>query len=329
MRVSRRTRIIVDQRGKIKTGYKGADGFPKKAGHFILKHPVTEEILFPELIEAYGEKPDRMVICFGSDLLEDVFNDDYNLWNKANTKTRTCNGELCTHVLNETIQGCKYAAGTQTECVCQHHNLFETDDKELKKLACKCDMYLKAYIFSPKTKKIINPLPYLFSCHSTNSADNIYSMLSRVKNLQGIPFELFLKKVTKNNLSFYIWNIIPVIIPENLLEYTMDRLPEASIPSSTAVQHEDEIVDEDEPEENVDKETGEVIESGTLFNGNYEHLQGHVKRIERCTFAKDVDEAFAVMLKINGLKKEDKEYLLKAVAKQKEFIRAVSERERT
>jgi len=231
MRVQRNraVRITVDPRGKIKTGYKGADDLPKKLSHFMLVHPVSNEVLFPELVEAYGEKPDRLIVCFPSDNLEDVFNDDYNLWTKTNTKRRTCNGEVCTHVLDETIAGQRYSAGTQTECVCEIHNLFETEDKDLKKLVCKCDMYLKAYIFSPKTKKVLNPLPYLFSCHSVNSADNIYSMLSRIKNLKGIPFEIFLKKVTKNNMSFYIWNIVPVIIPENLLEYSMDRLPAADV----------------------------------------------------------------------------------------------------
>lgn len=319
---NRNIRITVDPRGKIKTGYKGADGLPKKLDHFLMKHPVSGEVLFPELIEAYGEKPTKIMICFPSDNLEDVFNDDYNLWTKTETKRRSCNGELCTHVLDEVIQGKKYSAGSQSECVCEKHGLFDTEDKDLKKIVCKCDMYLKAYIFNPHTKKVLNPLPYLFSCHSTNSADNIHSMLARINKLKGIPFEVFLKKVTKNNRSFVIWNIVPVIITENLLEYRMDGLPEHREEVRQITESQEEIINED---------TGEVTEateanSETLFE-NFDHLHGHVMRLEKCTSSKSVDDAYAMMIKQNGLSKADKEFLLKATSKQKEFIREVTERE--
>lgn len=311
-RENRNIRITVDPRGKIKAGYKSNKGYPAKLDYFMLEHPETKEIIFPELIEAYGNKPQELIICFPSSNLEDVFNDDFNLWNKSNTKTRQCDGETCLHVLDEHIDGVKYAAGTTTECVCKHHELFTTDNKDLAKLKCKCDMYLKAYIINPKTDKVLNPLPYLFSCHSINSADNIFGMLSRIQDLKNIPFKISIKLVKKNNLSFPIWNIVPIIVTENLIEWKPELIAETS----------------EQPEENYNEDTGEVYEDkndSTLFNNeDYSHLQGQIARIKSCVTIDDVNKAFEVMIK--GLKVDEVKYLTENVILQhKEFIRKANQ----
>lgn len=266
MRINRNVRIVTDPRGKIKTGYKNKKGLPAKTDNFMLVNPETAEVIFPELLEAYGEKPTSFLICFPSDRLEDVFNDNYNLYGKNNTKKRTCDGVTCTHIINSNIKGIEYSAGTETECVCLKHNLFETD----KNSACKCDMYLKAYIFNPKTNKILNPLPYLFSSHSTNTADNIYFILSQIKNLKGIPFELTIKKVVKNDKSFTIWNIYPVIIPEDLLNYSAKEIsqPETKqIETSETLQIPElteQSTDQSENDSEIKKAIGELNDCITL-----------------------------------------------------------------
>ena len=262
MRINRNVRIVTDPRGKIKTGYKNKKGLPAKTDNFMLVNPETAEVIFPELLEAYGEKPTSFLICFPSDKLEDVFNDNYNLYGKNNAKKRTCDGVTCTHIIDATIQGTEYKAGTETECVCLKHNLFESD----KNNACKCDMYLKAYIFNPKTNKVLNPMPYLFSSHSINTADNIYFILSQIKNLKGIPFELKIKKVVKNDKSFTIWNIYPVIIPEDLLAYSAEALtqPETKQIETSEPLQISESTEQPENNSEIEKAIGELNDCITL-----------------------------------------------------------------
>jgi len=227
MRVNRRVKLNIDQRGKIKCGYKTEKGLPKSTFHFAIVHPETGETNFPELVELYGSEPTSIFITFPSNNIEDFFNDDYSLWQGNNTKRRTCNGETCTHIIEESILGVKYQAGTETECVCIKHGLFDTEDKDLKKLKCKCDVYLKAWILHPKTLKPISPTCYLFENHSANSADNIYGEFMtpdgqrKWAQLMGFPFVLSVKKVKKaDNTSYPILNLYPYIPTDRLIDYS-------------------------------------------------------------------------------------------------------------
>ncbi len=244
MRVNRKVKLNVDRRGKIKCGYRGNDGLPKKAYHFVIAHPETGETNFPELVEIYGTEPTSIFLAFPSNNIEDFFNDDFGLWQKNNTKRRSCNGEECTHIVDETIEGVKYSAGSVTECVCIKHGLFNALNKELKNIACKCDLYLKAWILHPETLRPISPTCYLFENHSTNSADNIYGEFftpegeRKWAQVMNIPFVLTVKKIKKaDNTTFPILNLYPYIPSDRLIDYSkamaLDVQGSKSLPVST------------------------------------------------------------------------------------------------
>ena len=227
MRKNYKKRIAVDTRKKITTGYKGKHTtkagkeveIPKKADHFVLHHPETGEVYFPELIEFYGEKPKEMFVMFPSDDYSEFFDDNFNLWTSTHNKRRQCDGETCLHVIDEEVKGTKYKAGTESECICEKFGLRQTEVKEEKAIACSCDMLLKAYILNPENSKVISPTCYMFYSGSINTADNLRSQLERFKRLSGIPFKLFLKEITRGDKTFVIWDIIPHLTPAQLIEY--------------------------------------------------------------------------------------------------------------
>lgn len=223
MRKNYKRRIAVDTRKKITTGYKGLSKngkeIPKKADHFVLMHPETGEVFFPELIEFYGEKPKEMYVMFPSDDYSEFFDDNFNLWTSTHNKRRQCDGETCLHVIDEEVKGVKYKAGTESECICEKFGLRESEVKEEKAIACSCDMLLKAYILNPENSKIISPTCYMFYSGSVNTADNLRSQLERFKRLSGIPFKLFLKEITRGDKSFVIWDIIPYLTPSQLIKF--------------------------------------------------------------------------------------------------------------
>lgn len=227
MRINRTTRVITDDR-KISTGYrstikktKHGVGLPVSCDHFVMIHPETGVVLFPELVDVYGDRPTEFFVTFPSSKLSDVFDDQYNLWNKANTKTRTCNGAECTHILNESVTIGKtthtFESGQITDCICEKFGLLDTENPDMKKYSCKLDCRLFAYIIHPDTFRLLNPLPYYFSHHSKHSADNLFSMLSQFPNLKDIPFRLSVTKKTTADRSFTIWKIVPDILPETLV----------------------------------------------------------------------------------------------------------------
>lgn len=205
---------------KIKTGYRGADDLPKKAYHFVVKHPITKEELIPEIVACYGIEPTRLYILFPSNEFEVFYNDTWSLWGKTNSKKRTCDGRRCTHIIDETINGKKYPAGTEDDCLCKKLGLHDTEDVELKKQACKVDMYLKAWVLNPHTGRLVNPTPYLFESHSYYTAMNIYDELKSAKYKQyfGIIFYLEVTKKKKGNITYPLWNIYPFIPTEKLIE---------------------------------------------------------------------------------------------------------------
>jgi hypothetical protein len=207
LRKDMRQRIACDQRGKIKTGMKAKNNqgkeYPKSLDYFNVD-------AFPELINVYGLKPDRLIVVFPSNAIDDFFQTEYNAWGGVETpiKKRVCDGEQCTHKTTETLGGVMYAAGSVTECICKK---FELSDKE----RCSAYMGMKAFIVHPDGK-IHNPICYLFESHSTNTADNLYSQILNTQHLTGgkligIPFVLTVKMIDTveagQKRKYPIWNI--------------------------------------------------------------------------------------------------------------------------
>lgn len=209
-----RARVMVDPRGKIKTGMKAKNSegkeYPKSLDHFNV-------VKFPELVEQYGEKPAAFVIQFPSNEPIDFFDCNYEHWSgrkkegEQGVLIRRCDGETCLHRINEEIAGKKYAAGEESRCVC-------LDMKEDDKKRCGYTAYLKAWIVSPQTGNIENPLCYLFETHSRNSGDAIYSALNDVRVLtngvlRGIRFSLSVRMVAGKEdakMKFPIWTLLPL-----------------------------------------------------------------------------------------------------------------------
>jgi len=179
-------RITVDNRGKISCGKKreGSE-LPQSLDYFDISD-------FPELMKWYGEKPKRLLVFFPTDNILDFFDTAYNVWYTTTAgrkgERRTCDGETCLHYIDENIAGIQYAAGEETECICKK---LAEDDKN----RCRYDCYFKTYVGNPTNGQIENPCCYMFSTHSDNSADSIFSELDKIKSLNHgilrlIPFEL-------------------------------------------------------------------------------------------------------------------------------------------
>lgn len=218
-----RARVMVDPRGKIKTGMmaKTPEGkqYPRSLDYFNLEP-------FPELKEAYGQKPASLVVMFPADEPFAFFDCNFEHWggrkaeNQAGTLIRRCDGETCIHRINETIGSKTYAAGEESICICPE--LPETIVKNGKEIPnpdkCKYSAYLKAWVLLPQTGKIENPKCYLFETHSQNSGDAIFSALNDVRILtggilRGIPFALSVRMVsgkTDAKQKFPIWTLIPI-----------------------------------------------------------------------------------------------------------------------
>ena len=197
MRVDIQMRIAGDQRGKITTGKKSENGYPKSLNHFNISR-------FPELVNIYGEKPDKLILFFPSHNIGEILQTEYNLWGKGASgavKLRSCNGNECQDL----------KTGETKECFCQDLP---------KKQQCKCYTGFKAWVATPTTEKIqiISPLPYQFQSHSKNSGDAIYSALQLTwqltdGKLKGIPFVLSVKMIEKlvagEKRKFPLWSLQP------------------------------------------------------------------------------------------------------------------------
>ena len=123
MRKNWKMRISADRRGKITTGKKTQS----KSGKEI---PTSLEYFniekFPELVAAYGDKPEKLFIAFPSNDIDQFFQTEYVVWAQSKSggawKKRSCDGEECTHhvpeVLNVDGKQVKYNAGEVHECFC-------------------------------------------------------------------------------------------------------------------------------------------------------------------------------------------------------------------
>jgi hypothetical protein len=197
-------RVSSDPRGKIKSGMK-VNNIPKSLDYFNISK-------FPELIRAYGEKPSVLILFFPTNRISDFFDCSFILWNKTNTKTRSCDGETCFHRIAEEVGGIKYTAGQESPCVCKTSKLDSKDKK-----ACRYTAYFKAYIATPQSGKVESPMCYLFETGSHNTGENILSELEKILVLNdgkliGVPFALSVKMVAGRdaNTKFPIWAITPI-----------------------------------------------------------------------------------------------------------------------
>jgi hypothetical protein len=201
LRKDRLKRVSADVRGKITCGTRSDKGYPKSLDHFNISK-------FPELVAAYGEKPEKLILFFPSNSIEDFIYSEYCLWATGKSgkphKKRSCDGEECVHRIEEF----GFAMGEVSECVCKNGTEMEEKDK------CVAYTSMKAWIADPLTGKIINSIAYQFQSNSKNSSDAVISVIEDIWNMThgrliGIPFVLFVRMVTGENagIKFPLWHI--------------------------------------------------------------------------------------------------------------------------
>lgn len=325
-RSKRTLRIIADQRRKISIGYKSENGYPKSANFFVTENPETKESYYPEITALYGANPDKLFIMFPTDEMKDFYKDGFNLYGSNSVKKRSCDGVECEHYLDETIEGVKYNAGECSGCVCDIHNLFESDKKELKTVACKCDIYLTAYILHPETLRPISPTCYMFVNHSKNSADNIYSELSRYNKFTGYPFVLSVKEIKKTSSKFSLLFLHPHITPNMLLDFNLNatqRLDEVlgsaeplQLGEVTAGDVPADENTEDEAIHEADYEVEETAEDKTALSD----LEFAKKKIEALVSEKEVRQTANKFCKEFPFSKKEKDEFIIFTSKHIEFI---------
>lgn len=165
---------------------------------------------FPEIINAYGKMPKKLVVFFPTNKPEDFLDINYVLYGSNNQLIRKCDGKQCFHRIDEEIENTQYKAGSYTGCICKDLDL----QKEHKK-RCKPFFWMKAFIGDIKLGRVDQPMCYLFKSGSKNSAENIISELNKVSNLTngnivGIPFGLSVEMVqsgTEAGKKFPIWKL--------------------------------------------------------------------------------------------------------------------------
>lgn len=318
-RKDRNNKIIVDPRGHITLGYEDKDGKLHKQFNFVLKNPSTGEVKFEELQAIYGDSPEEMLITFPSNDLDTIFKDPYGQWGSNNTRKRICNGETCKLYIEQNILGTIYKVG-ENECICKKHSLRESTDKEIKKLSCRCDMMLFAYILNPQTLQIVNPLCYTFGTHSTNSADNIAACLEGFLQYKGIPFMISVQKVKRiDNITYPLIHLRPYVTAESLIQHS-NNVNVKMLGSSSMIQ----VIPEDD-DEIIDEKPALPEKSISKIDTN--HLSGHVARIKRTITCIEADQTLALMIKDNKLSITDKEYLQNVTNDHKDFMNGVFEKE--
>jgi hypothetical protein len=219
-------RVSADPRGKIKSGMRNEKGLPQSLDYFNISK-------FPELMKCYGLKPSVLIIFFPTDRISDFFDCNMILWNKTNTKSRFCDGEICYHRIAEEIKGVKYEAGQESPCVCK---ALDINNKEDAKKMCHYSAYFKAYVAVPQTGKVENPMCYLFETGSHNTGENILSELEKIKvlnegRLLGVPFALSVKMISGKDAKskFPIWTLTPIGLMSDIRNRSGFELPTAEL----------------------------------------------------------------------------------------------------
>lgn len=165
-------RLIPDHRGSITCGDRNSKGFPQKLDHWNIS-------AFPELVAIYGDKPKELLV-YVPGTLEEVFDCYKGAWGGSTAK-RICDGRECTHRIQETIGGQRYAEGEISACVC---TALPPESKE------RCDTRGRVYVMvaHPETRQIISPCIYVMRTGSRGNIESVYSELWRVTALaQAIP----------------------------------------------------------------------------------------------------------------------------------------------
>ena len=223
-----RLRVQSDQRGKITSGRRGKSGRPEKLDHFNISK-------FHELMEVYGEKPQKLIVYFPSNNLHDFIHDELNIYvssqegnGEGGVKVLRCDGETCEFFADKTIAGVNYKAGTRRKCVCA---TLTDEERKAEKYLCKVYHTFKAFIARPEGI-VISPIPYLFQNRAEISSANIISSLEMTWQLThgklvGVPFVLTCKMIKKPGITFPVWNLQPAIatIPELLFLADRGWLP--------------------------------------------------------------------------------------------------------
>lgn len=190
-------RIAGDRRGKITTGTKkiSAKGkeYPASLDHFNVT-------AFPELMDVYGDKPDRLLVYFVSSDIESFMRSEWSEWGN-NIKKRACDGETMTD----------FITGKTEPCACDGFSCGA---------GLKCWTEFRAYVGNPYDNgKIISPIPYRFETHSPNSGDSIYYGIENIfemtgGKLVGVPFMLTVRMVETvkdgEKKKYPLWDIQPI-----------------------------------------------------------------------------------------------------------------------
>ncbi len=200
-------KIPIDPRGSITTGIKTKNSkgieYPKAVDYFVIDD-------FPELKHSYGEKPNKLVLFFPADKIEDFLDINYVLYGANNSLIRKCNGANCFHRIDNEIEQAKFKAGQTTPCICKQYEL--PDDHKKK---CKPFFWMNSFIGVIKLVRVESSMCTLFKSGSKNSAENIISELTKIQSLTngrlfGIPFGLSVDMVsgsTDAKTKFPIWKL--------------------------------------------------------------------------------------------------------------------------
>ncbi len=348
-------------RKKIKLGYKGltkdkTKEIPAKTDYFVFKNPVTNEIFFPELLEIYGSECKKLYITFPSNNPADFYNDNNVLYNSANNKLRECNGEICTHYKDFTINDEIYIADSQSECICEKYGLKNTENKELKKLSCKTVMHLKAMILEPNSLKPISPICYLFESGEV-SASNIFSELfvitdsgetiNKYSKYAGYPFVLIVKKIKKGETTYPAMILLPYIEPNMVIDYALSlqmQIPEMKqieanetkqIEQSTGAKQEPAVnpenviyeklqetifpINEDEKIKTMQDEAGTMIYCNEK-TGEFNTMAELLVKGKNCNNVDNLRDVYNEILKYYPLNESEKKFLRTEFDKMKQAI---------
>lgn len=225
---------MCDPRGNISTGKKSEKGYPMSTDYFVCDK-------FPEIIGLYGDKPSKLIIYMPSDDLLDFFDCNFQQYRSDKQKVRVCDGEVCRHILDETVnikpkegetelRVKSFEQGQVTACVCnfmpeQVPNPKKPGEMMKNPQLCHYGMIFKAFVANPKTLRIMSPQPIMFRSGSKNTGDTIYTELKRYPRYRGIPFELEVDLVRVGGNKFPVWKLRPYIDYESMVAYQLEGAP--------------------------------------------------------------------------------------------------------
>lgn len=184
-------RISYDKRGPITTGDRAPDGKARKLDHFNVSRYELD------IVPVYGGEPKELVILLPDPDWRKCFDDKFALWGNNNTCRRFCDGERCTHRIDESVGGTSYKAGTESDCVCSG-----LDDGD--KLRCRYESSLTAFIVRPETLQIITHKPVAIRNHAITSGGNLRTVLADLGlmfdgGLLGVPLVLSVRMAQRRD----------------------------------------------------------------------------------------------------------------------------------